>query len=107
MKKRRTRRFRVGDIVKIIKIPSGLTDPAGIGTAKVFRRALGKTFRIEGFHTYGHIEIIVREHRRSPNRYQSDTIWIEPEFVRLAETRPKPKQTSKKSLQRVRTAISP
>jgi GNAT superfamily N-acetyltransferase len=64
--------LRVGDFVRIIQIPNGLTDAAGIGTPDVFKRALGKSFRIEGFDLYGHIELIVS---------RRDTIWIEPEFV--------------------------
>ena len=74
-------KFKVGDRVKIKKVPLGLTDSAGIGTPGVFKRALGRTFRIEGFDEHGHIELVVAERRPSSKRYESDTIWIEPEFV--------------------------
>jgi GNAT superfamily N-acetyltransferase len=73
---RRNCRFRIGDLVKVTQIPANLTDAAEIGTPDVFKRALGKTFRIEDFHRYGHIELIVS---------QCDTIWIEPEFVTPVE----------------------
>lgn len=66
------RKFQIGDFVKIIQIPNDLTDAANIRTPDVFKRALGKTFRIEGFNRYGHIELVVT---------RRDTIWIEPEFV--------------------------
>jgi len=66
------RKFRTGDFVKIVQIPDDLTDAVGIGTPEVFRRSLGKTFRIEGFDRYGHIELVVS---------RRDTIWIEPKFV--------------------------
>jgi hypothetical protein len=69
-------RFRVGDWVKVVGIPSDLKDPAGIGTPKVFERAKGRTFRIEGFDPYGKIELVVTKRH---------TIWIEPDFVVRAE----------------------
>jgi hypothetical protein len=56
-------------------------------TPGVFRRALGKTFRVEGIDDYGHLELVVAERRPSPDRYESSTIWIEPEFVILAKGR--------------------
>jgi hypothetical protein len=74
-------KFKVGDQVKIKKIPPGLSDSAGIDTPGVFKRALGRTFRIEGFDEHGHIELVVAERRPSSKRYESDTIWVEPEFV--------------------------
>ena len=83
--------FKVGDFVTIKKIPKGLTNSAGIGTPRVFRQALGKTFRVEGFDDYGHLELVVREQRPAIDRYQSDTIWIEPEFVVRAARRRKSK----------------
>ena len=70
--KGRRHKFRVGDLVRVVEIPTNLKDPAKIGTPKVFERAKGKTFRIEGFDPYGHIELVVTKR---------DTIWIEPEFV--------------------------
>jgi hypothetical protein len=73
--------YRVGDLIRVVKIPSDLHDAAGIGTPDVFRRALGRTFRIEGFDKYGHLELVVAERKASEDRYTSDTIWIEPGFV--------------------------
>ena len=68
------RAFRVGDVVRVAAIPPDLDDSAGIGTPEVFRRAVGRTFRVEGIGEYGHLELIESAH---------DTIWIEPEFVEL------------------------
>ena len=42
------------------------------GFRVVFRKAVGKTFRVEALGEYGHLELMVAG---------SDTIWIEPEFV--------------------------
>ena len=73
--------FKVGDRVKIERMPPDLTGSAGMDAPGVFKRALGRTFRIEGFDEHGHLELVVAERRPSPNKYESDTIWIEPEFV--------------------------
>jgi len=75
-------KLQVGGFVKIIKIPSDLTDAAEIGTPKVFARALGKVFKIAGFDRYGYVELKVGK---------NDTIWIEPEFVVHAE-KPRPRK---------------
>jgi hypothetical protein len=75
--KAKERKFRVGNCVRIVSVPTGLSDAARIGTPEVFERARGKTFRVEGFDRYGHIELQVTKR---------DTIWIEPEFVALAES---------------------
>jgi hypothetical protein len=75
-------KFETGDLVRVEKIPSGLHDTAGIGTAEVFERALGKTFRVQGINL-GYLELVVAEQHPSDDTYYSDTIWIEPKFVSL------------------------
>ena len=75
------KKFKVGDMVRVVKIPSDLDDRAGIGTPQVFEAALGKTFRVEDISEHNLLELIVAERHPSPDTYESDTIWIEPEFV--------------------------
>ncbi len=84
---KRTQQFRVGDRVTVVKIPSGLMAGEGFDTPGVFRRALGRTFRVDEIDEYGHLGLVVAERRSSPDSYHSDTIWIEPDFVVLAEER--------------------
>jgi hypothetical protein len=79
--KPRESQFNVGDLIRVVQIPADLHDAAGIGTLEVFQRALSKTFRVEGFDEHGHLELVVAEREASGERYASDTIWIEPEFV--------------------------
>jgi len=79
------RAFQIGDVVTVIAIPPDLHDPADIGTPAVFRCALGKSFRVEGIGEYGHLELVVAERHPSSDTYESDTIWIEPEFVQAVE----------------------
>jgi hypothetical protein len=77
-------RFSVGDFVRILKIPPDLHDAAAMDTPRVFAQALGKTFRVKGFNEVGHLELVVAERQRSRDSYESDTIWIEPQFVAVA-----------------------
>ena len=77
--------FKVGDIVRIVKIPPDLHDAAGIGTPEVFANAVGKTFRIEGFGEYGHLELFARRGDAVDDSHPLDSIWIEPEFVEAAD----------------------
>ena len=80
---KRTPIFKIGDRVTVTTLPPNLDDRAGIGTPEVFQRALGKTFRVEGIDRYGHLELVVAERRPTPDTYESDTIFIEAEFVTL------------------------
>jgi hypothetical protein len=83
MMKSSAENFAVGDLVRVEYIPNDLDDTAGIGTPEVFEQALGKTFRVEGFNAVGHLELVVVENHPSAATYESDTIWIEPQFVSL------------------------
>jgi hypothetical protein len=83
MKKPHT--FKVGDIVRVVKVPPSLHDAAGIGTPEVFADAVGKTFRIEGFSEYGHLELFVRRDGTADDGHPLDSIWIEPGFVEAAD----------------------
>jgi hypothetical protein len=71
---KKTATFKIGDRVTVTKLPPDQDDRAEIDTSGVFKRSLGKTFRIEGFDADGNLELAVTKH---------DTIWIEPEFVEL------------------------
>jgi hypothetical protein len=85
----KAQKFKVGDWVRIKTIPPDLNDSAGIDTPGVFKRALGRTFRIDGLDDHGHLELVVAERRPSSKRYESDTIWIEPQFVARVKRRRK------------------
>jgi hypothetical protein len=74
-------KYRVENMVRVVKIPPGLHDSAGIDTPGVFDRALGNVFRIEAMNERGHLELVVAGRNPSQSTYQSDTLWIEPEFV--------------------------
>jgi hypothetical protein len=69
---KKPRAFKRGDLVTVIRIPPGLKDVEDLQTKRVFRNALGKTYRVEGIGEFGHLELVVTKR---------DTIWIEPQFV--------------------------
>ena len=71
-----------------MKVPPNLSAGEAMDTPAVFRRAVGKSFRVEGIDEYGHLELVVAERRPKRDKYESDTIWIEPEFVVLAKKHP-------------------
>jgi hypothetical protein len=78
-------RFKIGDLVRVVAIPPDLHDAAGIGTPEVFAGAVGKTFRVEGLGEYGHLELVVSRRTAAEGSFDSDTIWIEPEFVEAVD----------------------
>jgi hypothetical protein len=73
----KNRRFRIGDKVRVIGM-SKVTYPPGIkddlGTERLFKSMIGKVYTVRGFDKYGNVEL-------QPKR--SDTVWVEPEFLRL------------------------
>lgn len=81
---KRTFQFKAGDRVTVAKVPTGLPSGEGLDTLMVFKLSLGKTFRVEAIDELGHLELVVDERRPSTDQYESDTIWIEPECVVLA-----------------------
>ena len=70
-------KFAIGDRVEVIGVPS-ITFPPGardeMGTKKLFKSMVGKVYTVRGFGKYGHVEL-------KPTR--KDTVWIEPEFLKL------------------------
>ena len=85
--------FKVGDRVRIIDVPENLKDPdydlkqdtaePKLQTVELFRFCVGRTFTICGFGRFGHAELEVGRNPSVRKRFGwSDTIWIEPEFLR-------------------------
>ena len=76
--------LKTGDRVRIIRLPPGLHDKAGIGTPRVFTAALGKTFHIQEISEHGLLELHLRDSGREAKRLGDGVhiIWIEPEFVK-------------------------
>jgi hypothetical protein len=72
------RKFKIGDIVEVTRCTPGRYAPGvkdDLGTEDLFRRIVGRRFRIMGFDKYGYIEL-------HPTR--RDWIWIGAEDVKLA-----------------------
>ena len=84
--------FKIGDRVRVLEIPEDLKDRKAdlrspeareMRTAELFRFCLGRTFTVYGFGRYGHAELRVGQNREVRKNFDwSDTIWIEPEFLK-------------------------
>jgi hypothetical protein len=79
------KKYRKGDLVTIMKVPSDLRDDPELKTKTVFETCLGKTYAIQGFDRYGHLELAVGKDIDSLVGGYMNTIWIEPEFVMPAK----------------------
>jgi len=70
------RRLRLGDWARLIRLPPDLgKSPAHV--RRVFRRALGLTFRVEGFDRHGLVELDL-----SQKVARLEFIWVEPHLLR-------------------------
>jgi len=74
-------KFRIGDVIRVMRVPPAVGRDSPPETRSVFRHAVGKTFVVRGFGRYGHIELDVSKIQRL------DTIWIEPDCVQLYRRR--------------------
>ena len=74
------RRLRKGDWARLVALPSDLNkSPAEV--QRVFRRALGLTFRVEGFSRYGYVELDLTK-----KVAHLEFIWVEPHSLRRTRT---------------------
>jgi hypothetical protein len=74
--------MKIGDKVRVIRIPPGL--PEGeIGTKSLFESCVGRTFPIVGFQG-NLLELEVGEILGKES--YMDSIWIEPEHVKIVTT---------------------
>lgn len=76
--------MKVGDKVKVIKVPRYMTDDGVMNTKSVFEKCVGHTFKIHDFQGEW-LELHVG--RVTRNRFE--TIWIEPECVELRRKKAK------------------
>ncbi|HEX6805442.1 MAG TPA: hypothetical protein VF133_17310 [Terriglobales bacterium] len=87
--------FKVGDRVLVVDIPDSDKDPNAdlkspeareMRTAELFRFCIGRTFTVNGFGRYGHVELRVGQNREVRKKFGwSHTIWMEPEFLKLVK----------------------
>jgi ribosomal protein L21E len=73
--------FKVGDRVRITRVPPSVEREMPSETVELFRRCVGQVFRVDGFGEYGHLELNVSDDGSQAPDYSKHTIWIEPESV--------------------------
>ena len=75
------RTLRKGDWARLIALPPDITkSPAQV--RRVFKRALGLTFRVDGFGRYGHVELDLTK-----KVAHLEFIYVEPYLLRRTRTR--------------------
>lgn len=70
-------KLKIGDTIRVIKYRPGKYAPGikdELGTEKLFKSMVGRSYKIRGFDNYGNIEL-------EPKRL--NTVWIEPDLVEL------------------------
>jgi hypothetical protein len=77
---------KVGDTVRLIGIPPGLSDDDELQTRSLFEKCLGRSFRVVELETvaglsYKLVKLNVG-HVLGKNDYL-DTIWVEPEYLAI------------------------
>ncbi len=75
------RTLRKGDWARLVALPLDL-DEGPADTRRVFRRALGLTFRVEGFDRYGFIELDLTKKVAF-----LEFIWVEPYLLERTRSR--------------------
>lgn len=80
--KRSGSKFKIGDTIRVVgyrpgKYPAGTKDK--MGTEKLFKSMVGRSYKIKGFDQYGNIELELK---------RCQTVWIEPDIVELADEKP-------------------
>jgi len=74
------RRLRKGDWARLIALPDDLKKcPAHV--RRIFRRALGLTFRVDGFGRYGYVELDLTK-----KVAHLEFIYVEPHLLRRTRT---------------------
>lgn len=77
------RRLRIGDWVRLVRMPD--LGPAYPKESRaIFRKALGKTFRVDAFDEFGHAELNL-----SKKVEWGNWIWVEPPCLRISRRRRK------------------
>ncbi len=75
--------FNIGDHIRVMQVPPLVLEQCPSETIEIFNRCVGQTLRVDGFDTYGHLELNVMDSGLQAPDYCHHTIWIEPECVEL------------------------
>jgi hypothetical protein len=77
-------KIKVGDKVRVLRVPPAVNKEVPAETRKLFRRCVGKVRRVDGFGKYGHLELNVHDDGTQATCC-ANTIWIEPECVEVVK----------------------
>ena len=72
--------MKIGDKVRLVQLPANIVaGNASLETLTVFRKCLGKQFRVGGFNEVGWVELHVGNITKS----KTEVIWAEPNLLEL------------------------
>lgn len=75
---KRGRPIEVGDWVRLVEMPPDVPRTMPKETINIFERAIGLTFRVDGFGRYGHAELNL-----SKKVEKDHFIWVEPCHIQI------------------------
>lgn len=81
-KLKHTSTLKVGDLVRILRVPLAVQRQMPEQIRQLFRRCVGKVLRIEDIDEHGHLELWVMQNGSQAPDCTKHTIWIEPRHVR-------------------------
>lgn len=73
--------LKVGDRVRVLRVPPSVEEQMPEETRQIFRRCVGQVLRIDGFDDYGHLELNVKDDGSQFPDHCDHSIWLESEFV--------------------------
>jgi len=77
------RKFIVGDRVRVLLLPPDLERTMSNERQELFRRCVGKVLRVEGFDSFGSLELhVLDDGTQSPDRLHH-VLFIEPKYLEL------------------------
>ena len=77
---KKPRPIKIGNKVRVLKVPPLVEKEMPKETRQIFRRCLGKVLRVDGFGRCGFLELNVLDDGSQATPC-GNTIWIEPECV--------------------------
>lgn len=81
---RKRENIKIGDKVRVLKVPPAVKKEMPAETRRLFRRCVGKVLRVDGLGRCGFLELNVNA-AGSQATPAAHTIWIEPECVELVK----------------------
>jgi len=75
------KKFMIGDRIRVLLLPTELERTMSNERQELFRRCVGKVLRVEGYDSFGALELrVLDDGTQSPDRHHH-VLFIEPKYV--------------------------